>query len=1279
MTSTPRRARFLSQVPDQRDVLENGAALAVCPMSPLAPFRFGSLGSDVGNAPARPQPRLARTVAPRVAGRPARAFGLADFRALDDAGMIATEAEAVDEDVDEAHDAGECATGAASNVETNPDDAAAYNGRRRKVKRAASRIARPKDAMPGFKKRSGGFGGGGGCGATKRAKGGTSTVGKQYLNRRMTVAAYYGKEMVGDEDTGTQGDVNVAAEQIKKMERELILSGPAVELHVPKCLEHNIHCKQLKVKKAGRNKGRFFFSCNHPQRYQQCNFFVWEDELVDHAVDIELSSEQKTKKKSGREKRAGKSDNDDDDGDSNGDGKQCSETIAPALHEIGDSEPNIEKVLTRVLADVFGFSMFRAGQMDVMMQLLRGHSSLAVLPTGGGKSLCYQLYAAVRPGVVIVVTPLISLMLDQLASLPQCIPGACLRSGQQLSATLSVERKLLDGELKVLFVSPERLFTDRFSKFMRRMPANNISLVVVDEAHCISEMGHNFRSSYLRLQSVFYGAIDTPTADGIFGTTPVLALTATATENVSRDVRAILRIQPEHEVRADLTRRNLRLTLSHVNGNFDAKAVELIRLLRSEPFSAIVGSPIEAGVPKDSKATAVSSAAEVRGWGKTPDIIVEASAKKKQGANVQLGKTTSVKEYVAAVSAGVKKRARQIEPRKRKASVLDDDIDDIDSGSDRDERANSSARADDGASDADTSQMKRPGTSEIPALQAEGVRQIEQKKRRAISSAQRKQKKEQEEAGSIPTGLIIVYVSKQRECETVCNYLRSSRLCVQGKIEMYHAGMTLSSRSVVQRAFDAGKIGLLVATVAFGMGLDNKDVRGVIHFDIPFSIEAYAQEVGRAGRDGRAAACHLFVTSHDAQRMKSRAHSDGVDLSSVRQFLRKILRSKSQSIALGRQQKSATAAFVETSIDEGGSGYFVDDNLSATIRSKSFSDNTAEEDVAENQAVAATFDSPADRAVVSTSTPPFALFLQVVAHRYLERDLDMSSDTCETICTYLERTVPGFSMLPSRQGTLKLKFFSKTPTQLMEEKQKISKNARDALSVFVKRSKHRNGVYELVLYPDCPDIEQQKHIFAFSDSLLRMARELKAGGLVDFELLDDMLVVSVPNHLLEDTARVNSLVALIHKKLAGIEANRQRKGEVLIDVLTKAEGMLSDEEQSQFLHDALTGYFSSPIKVNDRDVTDARIQELSAAETTRVKGAVRLVLVAEGYGSVDPKTPRQVARILHGIQSPAFTAKAWCRCDVWGKFVHVDFTAVKQIASDVIRTGLSVEPYKCRH
>ena len=203
-----------------------------------------------------------------------------------------------------------------------------------------------------------------------------------------------------------------------------------------------------------------------------------------------------------------------------------------------------------LLQSTFGLDDYRPGQEAVIGALLQGHSALAVFPTGGGKSLCYQLPALLLDGLTLVISPLIALMKDQVDALQRQGVGAA-----RLDSTLSYDQardlyaRLDQGSLKLLYVAPERLGSERF---LNRLQRQHLSLLAIDEAHCISEWGHNFRPDYLKIARQ---ARD-------LGVERTLALTATATPAVAQDICRAFDIAPEHHVQTGFHRPNLQLAVT---------------------------------------------------------------------------------------------------------------------------------------------------------------------------------------------------------------------------------------------------------------------------------------------------------------------------------------------------------------------------------------------------------------------------------------------------------------------------------------------------------------------------------------------------------------------------------------------------------------------------------------------------------------------------------------------------------------------------------------------
>ena len=358
-----------------------------------------------------------------------------------------------------------------------------------------------------------------------------------------------------------------------------------------------------------------------------------------------------------------------------------------------------------VLRQYFGFADFKPGQREVVGHLLAGKSAAAVFPTGGGKSLCYQLPALVLPGLTLVVSPLIALMKDQIDALAaRGIAARRLDSTLDLDEYRSVMDEVRSGRLKLLYVAPERFVNERFCETIQRTA---ISLFAVDEAHCISEWGHNFRPDYLRLARFAQ----------LCRAERVLALTATATPQVLADICRFFRIESACAIRTGFYRPNLTL----------------------------LGTPV------------------------TPAQRDE--------------------QFFAALA------------------------------------------------------QREPG----------------------------------------PT---IVYVTLQRTAEQLAQRLVKAKLPARP----YHAGMKDEERKETQEWFIQAEQGTVVATIAFGMGIDKSNIRYVYHYNPAKSLENYAQEVGRAGRDGKPATCEMFFCPDDLNVLENFAYGDTPTPSAVASLVNEVFR-----------------------------------------------------------------------------------------------------------------------------------------------------------------------------------------------------------------------------------------------------------------------------------------------------------------------------------------------------------------------------------------------------
>ena len=356
--------------------------------------------------------------------------------------------------------------------------------------------------------------------------------------------------------------------------------------------------------------------------------------------------------------------------------------------------------LLAILKQYWGYESFRESQYEIISSVLSGRDTLALMPTGGGKSITYQLPTLMSDGLCVVITPLIALMKDQVDKLQrQGISAVAIHSGLSRRKIDIALDNCVYGDVKFLYIAPERLNSDIFRLRARRM---NISLIAVDEAHCISQWGYDFRPSYLHIKTLREFQPEAP----------VLALTASATEQVTDDIMENLCFAEKNIIRSSFARPNL----SYVVRKVEDKEEQLLRVI-----SGVAGSGI-------------------------------------------------------------------------------------------------------------------------------------------------------------------VYVRKRETAETLCQFLQEQGV----NASFYHAGLPNEERSIRQDEWVSGRVRVMVATNAFGMGIDKADVRFVVHYTMSDSMESYYQEAGRAGRDGKRSYAMLMVAPNDYKILSRRVEGNFPPIEQIKSIYEKI-------------------------------------------------------------------------------------------------------------------------------------------------------------------------------------------------------------------------------------------------------------------------------------------------------------------------------------------------------------------------------------------------------
>ncbi|XP_057852289.1 ATP-dependent DNA helicase Q-like 5 isoform X1 [Cryptomeria japonica] len=645
-------------------------------------------------------------------------------------------------------------------------------------------------------------------------------------------------------------------------------------------------------------------------------------------------------------------------------------------------EPSHQNLL-KLLKISHGFDSFRTGQLETVKRIIAKQSTMLVSPTGSGKSLCYQLPALVLPGVTLVISPLVALMVDQLKQLPAMISGSLLTSSQSGKEMVQTLDQLHTGAIKVLFISPERLLNESFLSILENIPL--ISLAVVDEAHCLSEWSHNFRPSYFRLGTILRKRLAVQC---------VLAMTATATKKTLKSILHSLEIAASDVVQVSYMRENLKCSVSLTEN----KLKDLLSLMKTSPFP---------------------------------------------------------------------------------------------------------------------------------------------------------------EAKSI-----IIYCKFQSDTVFVSKFLRDNNIHAKS----YHGGLTAKDRKRTQDMFCSNKLRVVVATVAFGMGLNKSDVEAVIHYSLPGSLEHYVQETGRAGRDGRLAYCHLFLEDTTYFKIRSLAYSDGADEYAIDKFLFEVF------------------------------SYMKKPSRVCSLN-------------------------------ISTSS----------------RNFDLKEEVMDTILSFLEiEEVQYLHVLPQLNATCSLSFHKNSPNLLAKKSMLI-----DAL---LKRIQSKHGHYVF----DIPSLANDTGLEVAY--MLKELEKLQFLGEISYEMKDPAFCY-IPLKVPED---ICSLTKSITSRLAEVEVSKIQKIDAMYTAAMNAVKYSKQYDgsgislQHSYLQRITEDYF------NSENCLDATLSNRIQVSSPFLRADIKVLLQSNTHLNF---TPRAVARVMHGISSPAYPSAVWSKNHFWGRYSKVDFNVVKEAAT----------------
>ncbi|XP_030409824.1 ATP-dependent DNA helicase Q4 isoform X1 [Gopherus evgoodei] len=765
-----------------------------------------------------------------------------------------------------------------------------------------------------------------------------------------------------------------------------------------------------------------------------------------------------------------------------------------------------------------GYSAFRQGQEVAVMRILSGLSTLVVLSTGMGKSLCYQLpaylYAKRSKCITLVISPLVSLMDDQISGLPPHLKAVCIHSNMSKSQREAAVERVKGGKVHVLLLSPEALVGGGRVGSSCLPSADQlppVAFACIDEAHCVSEWSHNFRPCYLRLCKVLRDRL---------GVRCLLGLTATATLATARDVAHHLGIQEEEgiAVRSAAVPPNLHLSVSTDRDKDQA----LVLLLQGERFGGL------------------------------DSVIVYCTRR----------------EETARIAALIRTRLQGVTLRE--------------------------------------------------SMAAEEQHQDD-------SAGKRKKAKAK----------------------------KSIRCPLKWIADSYHSGMSAIERRRVQNNFMCGQLRIVVATVAFGMGLDKSDVRGIVHYNMPKNFESYVQEIGRAGRDGKPAHCHLFLDPEggDLHELRRHIYADTVDFFTIKKLVQKVF-PRCKCLELHRKQQ-----------DLNRGGEVLDAEMMELMRAS------------EEQACRDDRMSGQQRVCYKHE--------RAIPMQQTVESLDIREEGIETLLCYLE-------LHPQCWVEMLHPTFSSCRVVCYGGPQQLRATAQSSPPVAVCLARERLAGVD---HTHASSVEFD--VIALSDSMgwevlpvkralrqLQWSTQLQKGchGTGNSGILVEFSDLSFHLRSYGDLTdqEMDSVCNFLHHRVTSRETatlcQLQACFRAFQSVACQASALYServDKERSSRLKALLMDYFEKKPALDETELMcreDEEAEDLNNIKLREWEGQIRSDI--RNFLSIrqDEKfSGRAIARIFHGIGSPCYPAQVYGRDRrFWRKYIHFDFNRIMRLATEEI-------------